>query len=283
MNIKDEILAAYLDGELDAGEMSRVAEEIKASPDLARRLEKMRQTDKLLEQACHAIDDHPVPDNILKMLKEFPEKHTSNPESRNQAETVVAFARKPSTGAKTPTGMPDRTAVWQMAAAASIALVLGLGLGRSFLSPGPAGSGSQITSQTILAESGTGTIGPDNALFAALEQQPSGVPVSLGKGRDILVTPVMTFRGTDDRYCREFTVASSRAGTRSVACRGKDKWFIQLAIATGGRIPAEGEAYQTAASLAEPVIDDFIRGLIKGDAFGAEQETRIIKQKWRRD
>ncbi|WP_321393591.1 hypothetical protein [Emcibacter sp.] len=269
MHIDDKILTAYLDSELGAEEMSKVAEQVENNPELARQLEQMHQTDKILGQAYREIDDRPVPDSILKMLEAFPEEQAETADTpRSLTDTVVPFKQKQPSFSKTP--------FWQMAVAASIALVIGVGIGRSFLTQGP----SPQEQATDFAEITSGIIRPGNALYAALEEQPSTVPFTAENDEETVITPILTFQSADDKYCREFTVTSPRSGTRNVACRHDGEWVVEIAIATGGHTLETAGDYQTATGITGSAIDDVIAGLIKGEALDTEQEARVIKQHW---
>ena len=272
MKLDDELLTAYLDGELDAVKMSEVERQLEQSPDLSRQLERLRATDTALKQAYHDIDERPLPDAVLNMLESFPasQEQTATEETGNDTADVIPFRGKSKSVSHTP--------IWQIAAAASVALVIGLGIGRSLFLPE-----STAPEQTlILAKPGTGPVEPDSALFAVLENQPSAVPLTIDEQDGTVATPVMSFESIDNRYCREFSITSTSGGTRGVACKGDNQWVVEITVATVGQPAVDAGSYQTASQAIAPVIDNAIQSMIKGEAFGSERETQAIKEHWNR-
>ncbi len=259
MIITDEILNAYLDGELTVEEIAEVATQIEKSPELIKRVETMRQYDKTIVRTYHAIDTKPMPDSIMAMLENFPE---------NQ-KTVLPFKKKPTA--------PIRSPKWQMAMAASIALFIGFGAGQTLMAPS---SETATSAENIMVQQNSGIIGPDNILFSALENHPSATPFTILAGNDTTVIPAMTFRTADNGYCREYSVISQKSSTQNVACRVENTWLLKLSVGTAGQSPSENGLYQTASHLYNPAINSIIQNLIVGDALSADDEAQVMKQNW---
>lgn len=266
MTISDEMLTAYLDGELAAEEMAEIVRQIKKSPQLASRVEKMCLTDKSLAEAYHAIDDRPMPAGIMEMLEAFPEK-IKNADNDISA-TVLPF-KKPQPVSKAP--------IWQMAMAASVALIIGLGLGRNILTPD-----TTLNSfpEAIQAQQVAGIIGPENPLFGILENQPSASSVALKGSKDTMVEPIMTFLASDNTYCREFKVMTAQSATRNIACRVNNNWLVKVSVGTSGEVVSPDGQYQTASRSGDTIVDSMIVNMIRGDALSADIEARIMKQNW---
>lgn len=265
MTMTDETLMAFLDGELTAGDMAKVAAQIEDSPRLARHVENMRLGDKLFTRSCHSIDSRPMPREIIAMLDGFPENRAR--QANHNGATILPFRQKLRELSSAP--------LWQMAVAATVVLVVGLGAGRSLLAP-PA----DIAPGMIQARNTADIIGSDNALFAVLEQQPSASSITINIARDAVVTPTMTFRSANNGYCREYMVMSGQSGTRNIACRGENAWTVKASVTIQGDIsPAEGQ-YQTATGQDNSALDSMILGLIEGDALSREQESEIMQRNW---
>ena len=67
--ITNDMLSAYIDGELAPEEMERVARAIAADELLAARLEQFRRVDRLLTEFSSAIDAQPLPPAVLALLE----------------------------------------------------------------------------------------------------------------------------------------------------------------------------------------------------------------------
>ena len=264
MKIDDELLTAYLDGELDSKARVEVERQLELSPALAERLEKLQQTDQRLKQGYQSIDQRPMPESVLKMLEDFPA-------TQETSANILSFPNKNRSVARTP--------VWQIAAAASVALVIGIGIGRSLFLPETSSPGQSMK----LAEVGTGPVQTDSALFAMLENQPSAEPVTFDGESGTVATPLMSFQNKNGDYCRDFSVTTKTQGTRAVACKGNHQWTVQVAVATAGYDTGNTGTYQTASQTATPVIDSAIQKMIDGDALGMEQEKKAIRAHWNRD
>lgn len=193
MEITDETLMAFADGELPAAEAREVADRVAADPELAARARVFTAT----RDALKGLAPPPVPDAL--------------------AERVRAMSAPPSNVVPL---RPRRAAmIWQLPAAAAIALAVGLGGGWMLHTP-------QQTFGTLHA-----------GLTDALTRVPSGERADVGDGT---LMPVSTFRDAGGDLCREFE-HDRTDGPRitSVACHVGDAWNLRLAVAGGG---AEGYA-----------------------------------------
>lgn len=172
MDITDETLMAFADGELAEPEASELAHRIAADPDLAARVAMFRQTRDMFAK----MPADPVPDAL--------------------ADRIRAMAEPPAPSNVVP--MRRRVPLWQLPAAAAVALAVGLGAGLSLVPSG-------VTD------------------LAVLDSLPSGEERSG-------VTAVATFQTASGDLCREYEAD----GMISVACRTDDGWQTRLAVATGG-------------------------------------------------
>lgn len=271
MKITDEILTAYLDGELAVDDIADVARQIDSLPKLARRIKNLRRNDASIAQAYHAIDSKPMPAGILDMLDKFPQSQGKEPVEG--VATVLPFKKKSTILSQAP--------MWQMAMAASVMLFVGLGAGRYLVPPEPASAEIIQAHENILAQQNTGIIGPENSLFAVLESQPSAIPVTLAASGDTVVLPSMTFKTGDNRYCRAYSVIGQESSSKNVACRLENAWVVKISVGSAGTSVSQDGLYQTASGEDNPAVTSVIRNLIKGDALDADDEQKIMKQNWR--
>ncbi len=227
MEMKDELLMAYADGELGPAEAGQVAIAVAADPVLAARVARFAQSRKAVAGAFKDMD--PVsaaetgPDPMVAriralataaQLKTLAEPVAGPPVNSN----VIAFPQR-----KVP--------FWQLPLAASIALIVGLGAGPLLMPvPGTGGVG--------------GAILDDPGLSAALAALPSGASETLDSGAQVAL--IATFENDDGGLCREFEYDQpSGTTTVAVACRTATDWDVQLAIAAG----SGADGYAPASSL----------------------------------
>lgn len=251
MKITDEMLSAFIDGELAQEEAERLREAIEEDENLAARLDRIRVPDAFIAAAYGAIDKDQIPKRILALLEDRPAN------TKPEGGRVVAFP-----GAR----ILRAPRQWAAPMAASVALAIGVGVGLQ-LAPAP-------RSSVML----TGLVDAQSALHQALAATPSGRTVSLGGGDTL--TPVLSFQAKDGRYCREFSVSSPAHPQRAVACAQDGLWRIEVAIA---HAPASGAGYATASSGFAAQFDAIIDGAMAGEALDGEAELEMIAQDWTRN
>lgn len=241
MTITDEILSAYLDGELPPADTARVEAAINADPALAARLKRLETATRRFADAVREIDRTPTPASVEALLKP-------------SADNVVQFRR------------PKReTPKWIVPAAmaASLAAIVFVGgnLGRA---PGVGGGAFAVAA---------GPVDPRSGLHRALERTPSAEAFSARGGT---IRPVATFRIVDGSLCREFIAEGESHAARAVACRGDRQWTVKIAAEDAA--PASG-GYQTASGPAS-AINAFVDDAIVGDALSRDEETALIEGGW---
>ncbi len=209
VNIDDEILVAYVDGQLDARETKRVEDALAGDPEARATVRGLREDAALLRAAFNAPLNEPVPARVLESLE------------RAMAETVPARGTK-------------GFAPWPMAIAASIAvLAVALG-GVNYLA-------NQRVEQEIdqLRAAAEGDRQAREQAFAqALEKLVSGQTASWenpDSGRRGSITPVRTFKNRSGQWCREYAAAEwlgdKRELQRAIACReGEGLWQTRLVL-----------------------------------------------------
>lgn len=242
--VTDEMLIAYIDGELSREERAKVEAAVAADPELAERLSRHRAVGSLIHGAFSGIADEPAPARLLASLK--PPAAVVSLEAARKTREAAATAVKP-----TRTRKPI-DARWG-ALAAGLAVGIGLGV----FAPRP---------QTGLIDSDLRARG---LLAATLEtglaaEQKQGAPVRVG----------LTFRSRDGDWCRTF---AAREGTAGVACRGADGWAVRLA--ERGPPPSDAQ-FRTAAS-ASPTVMAAVEGMIAGAPVDAAGERKARAGSWR--
>ena len=170
MTYSDEMLMAYVDGELDATTAASIDDAIARDPDLATRVERQRKLARTVHAAYEPIIDEPVPKRLLE----------------------AAAGAPPATSA----AQAPRRWSWLEWGAVAASLVLGITIGASL-----PGRGSRDSAE-IVAE--RGQLVAHGALARALSEQLSSTqkpdsPIRIG----------LTFASKGGEYCRTFAVARS--------------------------------------------------------------------------
>jgi hypothetical protein len=241
MTITDDMLSAYLDGELSAEDRARVDAALASDAGLAARLKALHAATRRFADAIRETDKEPMPEGVENLL-------------RPQTDNVFAFRPKKREQPKW---------VRPAAIAASIfALVVAVGL----LGNGPGGSSENL----IIA---AGPVDRTSSLHRALDRTPSAETASVGAGR---LSPIATFRIAGGGVCREFLASQKDRAVRAVACRDDRQWTVKIAAteaaSAGGYQPASGPA---------AAIGAYIDSAIEGDALGPDEERALIEAKWR--
>jgi len=209
VDISQQDLQAYVDGELAPADAARVEAAIAADPALARQVERERALRARLRAEFDPVLDEPVPSRLQALLRD----DAPAPQS-SKADNLVAM----------PTRQPRPT--WQLpvyALAASL-LVVSVSLWlRPVFTPVRMEDGRLVAS------------GPLNrALNGALASAPdSASPVAIG----------LTFRAQDGRICRTF----EQRAMAGLACRTHDGWTIE--VISHARDAAQGDVRQAASAI----------------------------------
>jgi anti-sigma factor RsiW len=247
VNVDDETLMAYADGELDAAQRAEITAALEKDPALAARVEKHRALRSQVAGAFATVLGQPVPENLRAAAAGAltpPERVRGN---------VVQFPARGTRAQSTPW----RAREW-LAMAAS--LVLGVLISWRIFSP--AGS------QTIVASHGA--LVAHGALATALDGQ-----LASNQAPDGAVTIGLTFKARDGSYCRSFALRDG--GVSGLACRAGREWRIPV---TASADAAGGDFRQAAGSI-PPAVMQAIEARIAGDTLGAPDETRARDAGWK--
>jgi hypothetical protein len=193
--VTDEMLMAYVDGELDAETSGRLAGLLRADPVLAERAETFRVTARLAKEAFAGVRTAPAPERLVSaVLDDVP-----------PASNVVSF--------------PVRRVMRALPLAASIALAFGLG-------------GYWLGAQG--APEVNGVLGPSQ-VAEALGTMAAGADRTIRLGSvQHAIRSTGTFRVADG-FCRTFEVSGgAETGMQGIACNHGAGWTVDLAVATSG-------------------------------------------------
>jgi hypothetical protein len=189
--IGDEMLYAFIDGELDASAHAQVAAAIDADPALAQRVAQQRAMRQLLRTQFDAVLEEPIPARFLAAV--------APPES-----AVVDLAQ-----ARAQRVKPVVRPAWQSWAAQAAALALGVLLGAVLFTRG--GTQAYVQQGNELVASGA----LQRALSERLSEDAQADGVTIG----------LSVRTHDAGICRSFQLVAGQAG---LACRSGSNWRIDM-------------------------------------------------------
>ncbi len=242
MDISDEMLNAFIDGELSSLEMSIVRDAIATNERVALRVEALAAINSQVHARLHQIDSISLSPNLENLRQQLEASARDE-----QTDNVVSF----------PWWHSSRLGgVWQSAAAASVAavfvFVIGLGIN----------SGSSVNALPEWA-----------VINQALSTQPSGQIMTTDSGAAFEAR--LSFQNQAGEYCRQFYLKPVEStALQSIACRTGDDWVLRAAMPTGDQ-----SNFQTASH--DRALDQVIDSMIKGDVISPEQEKTVIQQDWK--
>ncbi len=247
----DELLSAFIDGELSAVDADRLSERLAQEPVLLKRLEALRSSDDATRAVYASLDELPMPQAVLDLLQadgSGPAAETTN---------VIAFP---------PRGW-RRFAQVPVAIAASVALAAGFLVSRVIDgTPDDALANAALYSQTIPQ---------DSAVFHLLENKASAEDVTFNDGSAGRV--VLSFADINGDWCRQLAINNAAATVDAVACRRGGQWHTE-AVSFG--LANSGE-YQQASGNQSAAITAVIDRLIGDqDVLNKEQEQQKIADRW---
>lgn len=247
--LTDEILMAFVDGELTREDARRVEIAAEQDPEIRRRLETFEKTRDLLQVVSK--EKTPIPshlqDSVVAMIQAADRPRSSQP-AGEETQKVVPFSR------------PKLRSFVPAALAASVTLVIGLAAGVSFTSH----QTSPTTAHFGVAELADPDIAPALSVIA------SGSTEHLKSGAVLNV--IASFENSNGNLCREFDYESTE-GTSivSVACHSDGQWLPKIAILTGGTAQT---AYAPASSL--DALESWVTSYGLGDPLDAEAEQKML-------
>jgi len=249
--IDDDILQAYVDGELDAVTAAEINAALAHDTALAERVQRARDLHAQLRAMFDPVLEEPVPEHLFALLRPATSK-ASNP-----IEPLGV------TASKDVLGNAHRHVVrrrWALGAALAASIVLSA-LSLWWWRPADVLTRTQ-NGQPYAA----GTLA--HTLDQALASEPDAhAPIAIG----------LSFRGTDGHVCRTFVVRTppSRAG---LACHGDSGWALAV---LGPMTSSENGEWRQAATALTPDVQAGVDQRLSGSVFDATQERAARDAGWR--
>jgi hypothetical protein len=254
MTIPDELLAAYVDGELEGAERARIEQAIAEDAQLALRVAQQRALRLRLRSAYDGVLQEAVPQRLAQAAK------LGAPSGPAQVIDLASVRAE-----RSRRGNPQRQAnLRRYTIAASV--VVGLMAGMLIQRLATPGAVTELRDGSLLAR---------GALARALNEQLSGAVPS-----GAAVRIALSFRARSGSYCRSFTLS----GTRSIAglaCRDQEQWRVVDLIGTeAAGMPGPAQNLRTAASSLPPALLQAVNERISGEPLNAAAETKARNNGW---
>jgi hypothetical protein len=256
MNITDETLMAFADGELEPTLRAAVEAAIGRDPSVAARVAEFRLQRERLQQAYSSVLEEPVPERLLAAVGEHAAPRPAGTVVHLEALRAASILR------------PQRKWSWPEWSAIAASVLLGIlvsrvGLiGRNGESIG-AGPDGLVARQSLA-----------HALSTELaSNQPSGGPVQVG----------LSFADKSGALCRTFNTREQR-DMSGFACFRDGQWHVGMIIEAGPGATTSGSGgnLRTAASALPPALLRAIEDRMLGDPLDADQERAARARDWRR-
>ena len=256
-HIPDELVTAYVNGELDEAGRARVEQAISQDARVAQRVAQQRALRGRLRNVFEAV------------LREPPPRRTVNG-SRSEGPAgpaqIIDLARVRAARARRPErrrlSIPRR-------ASTAIAASLLAGVGAGLLI-------QRLVSSAVPIEYRAGALIAAGLLNRSLTEQIAGVtPTSAA------VRVIQSFRAKAGGYCRTFTLDNGHP-VAGLACREQQHWHVVSLLSTEGSSNTGSAQLFRLSSSALPVpLLAIINERTTGDALDAAAESRARRGDWR--
>ena len=276
-SIPDEMLMAYADGSLASTEHARMERLLASDPQLRARLEPFVASRLGLAEIFCPLVDAPIPERfVAKILA-----------STAAAKSVEAKLSRPrSPWRVTLISMREALFGYRLQPIAAIAFTSLLLVGAAagwLLSRLADFSSAQSAAVVAIDDSG---LNAANVLAKALETGPSGQTVTfeLRDGVTGSITPVLTFRSNESRFCRQYKIELSDSRRYvGLGCRtDRKQWRVIVHLEIDPRMSSPG-MYRPASTSGSAAVDAAVNVLIAGEALGPESESALIENEWAED
>jgi hypothetical protein len=116
---------------------------------------------------------------------------------------------------------------------------------------------------------------PVDALSGALEHTATLAQARLADGT--MITPTLTVRAADGRWCREYRTAADTA----LACRSGGRWTIEARAHGAADSGADTGAMAVAGGADPAPLDSAYRRLGASDPLSADAERKLLADGWK--
>jgi anti-sigma factor RsiW len=244
VNLSDETLMAYVDGELDDSARSQVEVAIAEDPQVARSVAKYQALRGRLRSSFATVLDEPVPQRLVSLVRPA----ASGPGQPQ----VLQFRRKPA--------IQRQWLQWgSLAASFVLGALVWQFAGRQYLSGPITEIHGQLVASGALAQALTGQLAG---------QQDASAATQIG----------ISFRSKRGDYCRTFQLRDA-TGAAGLACRQNNQWAVQVLAHTDAPMQLPNQ-YRQAASSVPPIVLRAVEDSIAGEPLDSLAETQARAAGW---
>lgn len=254
--ISDEMIMAYVDGELNEEQAARIRKALETDPVLQEKADLFQDTTFMLQGIYDAPLQEEVPERLLKSVRAYKPETLSG--------RIRIFFRN-----------CIHIPVMQSVYASAFVVVVIMGVGLIYYFSSTYSPGNNAYPAFIVSED----------FNRGLEKTPSGQPVVL-KQSGVQVLPIATFQDKDLHFCRQFEVVSNTGEERTffqgIACRNPEgiwKTVAFIEVPANTRPEPDNSSYELAGA-AEP-INEVLDKLRAAPPLTAQQEFELIGQGWK--
>lgn len=282
VELNDDVLIAYSDGELDEKTAAEVEAALQKDPVAQEIVQKFQEAARLAGEAFDDPMQEEVPERLLKLFEE-PQAENSAPQAPDSSDSNISDLSQIRAARETKrhtnaTAIEEQGSFRRFALplAASVALIIGIGGGIGL---------SNFTAPSAPSVIAAGTIPEPSLLHAALERSPSLQTLEevsedgLTKNQ---IEPLLSFVDKNDRHCREYRIIGSSAGgiqdLTGVACRSDGgAWTQQIAVVQ--EVPGSS-VYRPAAGQTIAALENFLSENMKDEPLDDDAEARLLDSGW---
>jgi hypothetical protein len=263
MNISDETLMAFTDGELHGEAKEAVERAMRENPEIEKRIARHRALRERIKLAYSAELSEPVPERLLAAARRAANGTPSgNIVSLDEARAAALARQSARSDAHTEAQAGAARKWWRPLGSIAAGVLLGLGLGYGLWQQGGA----------PVARNAAGSLVATGQLKAALQEQ---LVAEQGPGSQVHIG--ISFLAKSGEYCRSFALAGASAPA-GIACHRSGDWQIQALT----QIPS-GEAaagYRTAGTELPALLRQSIEAQIQGEPLDQAGESAARQRGW---
>ena len=279
-HVPDDILMAFVDGELSGEQQAWVEARLAHDVGLRRRLEPFAVTRATLPLIFEHPLNEPVPQHLMSLIRDGVRPARGATTSSSTAADMPPAQRTSRRPSRTAQDVePNKGFLdglfggWSLTPAFGYAAVLLLGAGAGWMGAVSLGAGQ---GEAVRYENG-GLVA-SRGLLQALDTVPSGTAQTAD---GLLITPASSFRSNDGRLCRQYQMVAPGTPTfAGLACRSTDgRWKVTVHTEAATVVTSEvGSGGQS--KVVAPVLDAAVTGIIAGDSMSDGEEATLIENGW---
>src|SRR5579862_558563 len=252
MDIPDEQLAAFVDGELEGVERARIEQAIQTDSRLAKRVAQYRARHARLHRGLDGLRQEAISHRLMQ-----PGRSATATGSAQVIDLARVRAERKKRTERNRSRLSQRVTV---AASLAVGLLLGLLIER-------------LLPEAALTQYRDGALYAHGALADALDEQ-LGSTALLGSS----VRVGLTYKAKDGHYCRTFSVREIHA-ISGLACHEQQHWRVWTL--EGGEARTNGTHVARGASVLPPGLAQAVNERTSGAPLNAQAELNAQRGGWR--